>query len=158
MSGLFSADFVVSFFVDEIIADAAICRDAVSSVFVLVCKSCTLKGDSATKFIFAWVGEGCITLASVSDDDSSLCDDDSSLSDDDSALSSVDDTTLAEENDFAWVGEGELLSSSLISETDPASNFFGMLKDPYNIYYCINYQVRGLCVGGDMAISPWNEP
>ena len=28
----------------------------------------------------------------------------------------------------------------------------GMIKDADNIYYCTKYQVRGLCVGGDMLI------
>ena len=32
-----------------------------------------------------------------------------------------------------------------------------MVKDADNIYYCTKNQVRGLCVGGDMAILLWNE-
>ena len=36
-------------------------------------------------------------------------------------------------------------------ETPPTS---GIIKDADNIYYCTKNQVRGLCVGGDMAILP----
>ena len=31
-------------------------------------------------------------------------------------------------------------------------HLFGIIKDADNIYYCTKNQVRGLCVGGDMAI------
>ena len=35
---------------------------------------------------------------------------------------------------------------------------FGMIKYADNIYYCTKSQVRGLRVGGDMVLLPWNEP
>ena len=35
----------------------------------------------------------------------------------------------------------------------PRTEIFGMVKDNDNIYYCTKNHVRGLCVGGDMAIS-----
>ena len=33
-----------------------------------------------------------------------------------------------------------------------------MVKDTVETYYCDKNQVRGLCVGGDIANLPWNEP
>ena len=40
----------------------------------------------------------------------------------------------------------------------PTYLIFGMIKDAENIYDSIKNQVRGLSVGGDRVILPWNKP
>ena len=42
--------------------------------------------------------------------------------------------------------------------TQPTYLIFGMVKGHHNIYYCTKNQVRGWCVGGDIAILLRNEP
>ena len=39
-----------------------------------------------------------------------------------------------------------------MSISPPTHLIFGKVKDTENIYYSTKHQVRGLCVGGDMAI------
>ena len=36
--------------------------------------------------------------------------------------------------------------------TQPTHQIFGVVKDAENIYHCTQYQMRRLCVGGDMVI------